>query len=242
MENNLLENNLELENKIENTVTVEKQNDFLESTLGKVINTGLDIGLRALLPDLIENQVIDIKDAILKGGFKEGLNEMIDSVIDLGKSAIGIFTGKFENVSQVQAAVRSGGIIDSTSNLMDWAVEKAREEEWIPDSIAKVIQQGKNIILNHVEKNVEEVLTDQLKSIEKLETYNHNWKEYYEQRDFENMEKEYKKIQKELKNVIPLESTLTETRKIENIHQIIKNNGQNFDLTEQEVELANKLI
>ena len=86
------------------------------------------------------------------------------------------------------------------------------------------------------------MLTDQLKSIEKLETYNHNWKEYYEQRDFENMEKEYKKIQKELKNVIPLESTLTETRKIENIHQIIKNNGQNFDLTEQEVELANKLI
>lgn len=242
MENNLLENNLELENKIGNTVTVEKQNDFLESTLGKVINTGLDIGLRALLPDLIENQIIDIKDAILKGGFKEGLNEMIDSVIDLGKSAIGIFTGKFENVSQVQAAVRSGGIIDSTSNLMDWAVEKAREEEWIPDSIAKVIQQGKNIILNHVEKNVEEVLTDQLKSIEKLETYNHNWKEYYEQRDFENMEKEYKKIQKELKNVIPLESTLSDTRKIENIHQIIKNNGQNFDLTEQELELANKLI
>lgn len=242
MENNLLENNLEVENKIENEVTIEKQNDFLESTLGKVINTGLDIGLRALLPDLIENQVIDIKDAILNGGFKEGLNEMIDSVIDLGKSAIGIFTGKFENVSQVQDAVRSGGIIDSTSNLMDWAVEKAREKEWIPDSIAKIIQQGKNIILNHVEKNVEEVLTNQLDSIENLEKYNQNWKNYYEQRDFTNMEKEYEKIQKELKKVIPLESTLTEARKIENIHQIIKNNGQNFDLTEQELELAGKLI
>ena len=242
MDNNLLENNLEVENKIENEVTIEKQNDFLESTLGKVINTGLDIGLRALLPDLIENQVIDIKDAILNGGFKEGLNEMIDSVIDLGKSAIGIFTGKFENVSQVQDAVRSGGIIDSTSNLMDWAVEKAREKEWIPDSIAKIIQQGKNIILNHVEKNVEEVLTNQLDSIENLEKYNQNWKNYYEQRDFTNMEKEYEKIQKELKKVIPLESTLTEARKIENIHQIIKNNGQNFDLTEQELELAGKLI
>lgn len=242
MENNLLENNLEVENKIENEVTIEKQNDFLESTLGKVINTGLDIGLRALLPDLIENQVIDIKDAILNGGFKEGLNEMIDSVIDLGKSAIGIFTGKFENVSQVQDAVRSGGIIDSTSNLMDWAVEKAREKEWIPDSIAKIIQQGKNIILNHVEKNVEEVLTNQLDSIENLEKYNQNWKNYYEQRDFTNMEKEYEKIQKELKKVIPLESTLTEAREIENIHQIIKNNGKNFDLTEQELELAGKLI
>ena len=242
MDNNLLENNVEVENKIENEVTIEKQNDFLESTLGKVINTGLDIGLRALLPDLIENQVIDIKDAILNGGFKEGLNEMIDSVIDLGKSAIGIFTGKFENVSQVQDAVRSGGIIDSTSNLMDWAVEKAREKEWIPDSIAKIIQQGKNIILNHVEKNVEEVLTNQLDSIENLEKYNQNWKNYYEQRDFTNMEKEYEKIQKELKKVIPLESTLTEAREIENIHQIIKNNGKNFDLTEQELELAGKLI
>lgn len=125
---------------------------------------------------------------------------------------------------------------------MDWAVEKAREKEWIPDSIAKIIQQGKNIILNHVEKNVEEVLTNQLDSIENLEKYNQNWKNYYEQRDFTNMEKEYEKIQKELKKVIPLESTLTEAREIENIHQIIKNNGQNFDLTEQELELAGKLI
>ena len=119
---------------------------------------------------------------------------------------------------------------------------KAREKEWIPDSIAKIIQQGKNIILNHVEKNVEEVLTNQLDSIENLEKYNQNWKNYYEQRDFTNMEKEYEKIQKELKKVIPLESTLTEAREIENIHQIIKNNGQNFDLTEQELELAGKLI
>ena len=89
---------------------------------------------------------------------------------------------------------------------------------------------------------MEEVLTNQLDSIENLEKYNQNWKNYYEQRDFTNMEKEYEKIQKELKKVIPLESTLTEARKIENIHQIIKNNGQNFDLTEQELELAGKLI
>ena len=89
---------------------------------------------------------------------------------------------------------------------------------------------------------MEEVLTNQLDSIENLEKYNQNWKNYYEQRDFTNMEKEYEKIQKELKKVIPLESTLTEAREIENIHQIIKNNGQNFDLTEQELELAGKLI
>ena len=44
--------------------------DFLK-TLGKTINTGLDIGLRMLLPDLIEEQVIDIKDTIIENGFGE---------------------------------------------------------------------------------------------------------------------------------------------------------------------------
>ena len=41
------------------------QNSFLQSTLGKIINTGLNIGIRALLPNVIEDQVIEIKDAIL---------------------------------------------------------------------------------------------------------------------------------------------------------------------------------
>lgn len=36
----------------------EKQNSFLESTLGKVINTGVDVALRAILPNVIEDEVI----------------------------------------------------------------------------------------------------------------------------------------------------------------------------------------
>ena len=89
---------MELTNTIENNisnelVTENTQNKFLNSTLGKVINFGLDIGIRALLPDLIENQVIDIKDAILNNGFSAGIKKAISSAIDLGKSALGIVTG-----------------------------------------------------------------------------------------------------------------------------------------------------
>ena len=51
---------MELNNEINNNINVEK-NNFLNSVLGKTINTAIDIGLRAILPDLIENQVIDIK-------------------------------------------------------------------------------------------------------------------------------------------------------------------------------------
>lgn len=40
-------------------VTIEEnQNKFLEGTLGKVINTGVDIALRAILPNAIEDEVI----------------------------------------------------------------------------------------------------------------------------------------------------------------------------------------
>lgn len=40
-------------------VTIEeKQNKFLEGTFGKIVNTGLDVALRAILPKAIENEVI----------------------------------------------------------------------------------------------------------------------------------------------------------------------------------------
>lgn len=44
--------NIEIEN------IGEEQNKFLESTFGKVINTGIDIALRAILPNSIEDEII----------------------------------------------------------------------------------------------------------------------------------------------------------------------------------------
>jgi hypothetical protein len=55
------------------------------------------------------------------------------------------------------------------------------------------------------------------------------------------MEKEYKKIEKQIKNIIPIENTINKTRFIENLHNLIKNNGKNFDLSEEEIGLANRL-
>ena len=55
------------------------------------------------------------------------------------------------------------------------------------------------------------------------------------------MEKEYEKLEKELENLIPLENTINEARTIENLHNLIKNNGQDFNLTKEQLELAEKL-
>ena len=236
--------NQEIEKNLENEKNLNlenEQNKFLESTIGKVINTGIDIGLRAILPDLIENQVIDIKNTLLQNGLKDGINQIVKSAIDMGKSAIGIFTGKFDNISQVETAIKKGGIIDSTSNLIDIVVNAAQKNNMLNSNTANIIKQGKNIVLGNVEKNIENVMTKQIKSIENINTYSASWKNYYEQKNFNGMEKEYKKIEKELKKIIPLENTIKQARIIENLHNVIKNKGENFQLSEEEIELAKRL-
>lgn len=235
---NILENEIKLEN---NLVNEKEQNNFLETTLGKTINTGIDIGIRALLPDYIEGQVIDLKDNLIKYGLKEGIKKSINDAINLGKSAIGIVTGNFENISQVQEAIKSGGIIDNVSNLLDDVINKVYKNGVINSTVAKTIKQGKNSILNNVEKNIENTFNKQINYLEYTEKYINNWKKYFNNKDFEGMEKEYKKLEKEISNLIPLEKTINDVRTIENLHILIKNNGQDFNLTQEQLELAEKL-
>lgn len=233
---------LELNNDMNNNISIEEeQNKFLETTLGKTINTGLNIGLRYLLPDIVEDQVIEIKDEILENGFKDGVKKAIDSAIDLGKSAMGILTGNFENVSQVQTAIKAGGIIDSLSNGIDMVVNKVVEKGKISYSLGNVIKQGKNTLLNTITKNIENEFDKQIDSLEKINKYSENWTSYYNNKDFEGMEKEYNKIKDKLKDVIPMENTIKEARRIENLHMLIKNNGNNFNLSQEQIELASIL-
>lgn len=237
MENNL-NNTIEINNNLNNEV---EQKNFLETTLGKTINTGIDIGIRALLPDYIEEQIIDLKDNLIKYGLKDGIKKSIDDALNIGKSAIGIVTGNFENISQVQNAIKSGGIIDNVSNLLDDVINKVYSKGLINFNVARTIKQGKNIILNNVERNIEDNFNKQISSLEFAEKYMNNWKKYFENKDFEGMEKEYQKIKKVSKDLIPIEKTISDVRTIENLHKLIKNNGQDFNLTQEQIELAEKL-
>ena len=224
---------MELNNEINNNINVEK-NNFLNSVLGKTINTAIDIGLRAILPDLIENQVIDIKNALLQNGLKSGIDTAVNSAINLGKSAVGIVTGNFENMDQVRMAVGNGGIVDTVSNVLDKAINNTYKKGYIDKTVTSIIKNGKNVLLNSISNNIKSELDQQTNSVEKLEKYINNWKEYYNKEDFEGMTKEYNKIKTQLNKVVPLENILKETRKVETLHELIKNNGQNFNITELE--------
>jgi len=230
-----LENNLE--NQIHNNIEIEN-NNFLDTLLGKAINTGLDIGLRYILPDLIEEEVIEIKDTILQNGLKEGINTAIDNAINFAKSALGIINGNFENMYQVEKAVGSGGIIDTLSDILDNVIDKVNDKGIINNTVSTVIKNGKDILLDNVSNNIENTLSDQIKKIEKLNTYIESWNEFYNNKDFSGMEREYNKIQNKLKEILPLQETINKANTLSNLHQLIKNNGQNFDLSNEELELV----
>lgn len=237
-----MQNNINNDIEIKNNIDIEnKQNNFLETTLGKTINTGIDIGIRAILPDYIEEQIIDIKDNLIKYGLKDGIKKSIDDAINLGKSAIGIISGNFENISQMQEAVKSGGIIDNVSSLLDSVINKVQKNGLINTTVARTIKQGKNSILNNVEKNIENTFNNQIKALSYTEKYIENWKNYFENKNFNGMEKEYNKIKKEINYLAPIEKMLNEVKIIENLQNLIKNNGQDFNLTNEQLELAEKL-
>ncbi len=231
-------NNINLNN---NLVNENMQKSFLETALGKTINTAIDVGIRAILPEFVEDQVINIKNNLLDYGLNDGIKKTIDDAIDLGKSAIGIVTGKFENISQMQNAVQSGGIIDGMSSLLDTIINKVKEAGLINNTVANTIKQGKNVILNNVEKNIENNFEEQYKVIENTNKYINNWKGYFKQKDFDRMKKEYNKIEKQLKQIAPIEKTINDIKTIELLQNLIKNNGQDFDLTQDELALVEKL-
>ena len=228
--------------EINNNINLEKSNNnFLNNIFGKTINAAIDVGLRAILPDLIENQIIDIKNSLLENGLKSGINTAINSAVDFGKSAAGIVTGNFENINQVKIAIGNGGIVDNISTVLDKVINTVYQKGYINRNTKNLIKNGKNVLLNNVSNNIKNQLEEQTNAVEKLEKYLNNWKDSYNKKDFSGMEKIYNKIEEQSQKIIPLENIINETKQIKAIHNLIKNNGQNFNITKEEERLANNL-
>lgn len=225
--------------EINNNINLEKSNNnFLNNIFGKTINTAIDVGLRAILPDLIENQIIDIKNSLLENGLKSGINTAINSAVDFGKSAAGIVTGNFENINQVKIAIGNGGIVDNISNVLDKVINTVYQKGYINRNTKNLIKNGKNVLLNNISNNIKNQLQEQTNAVEKLEKYLNNWKMSYNKKDFSSMEKIYNKIEEQSQKIIPLENIINETKQIKVLHNLIKNNGQNFDISKEEKRLV----
>ena len=73
---------------------------------------------------------------------------------------------------------------------------------------------------------------------EQTEKLLHN--EGFEKEDLRKKEK-VQELKEKLKDLIPIETTLKQARTIENLHTLIKNNGQDFNLTAEQKQLASLL-
>ena len=225
-------NNLEIENN---------QNNFLNKTLGIAANLAVDLGIRALLPNFIEDQIIDVKDNLVKHGLKNGIDKTINDTISTGKNIIGMFKGDFKNVGQIQKIFSSGGLADDMSGVLDMVLNNIEKKGALNSSVTDIIRNGKDIIIDSVEKNVQDNIAEQLNTEKNINQSINLWENAYNKKDFNTMEKNYKNIIQELDKLIPIEETINKARKIENLHNIIKNNGNNFNLTSEQIEISSKI-
>ena len=179
---------------------------------------------------------------LLKYGFSEGIKTTIQDTISVGKSAIGLITGKFDNINQMQQAIKAGGLIDGISSLLDIAISNGSKNGIFNFSTANNLIKGKDILLDSVQKNIEKTFSKQLESVENLQSHIDNWKNYFEKKDFDNMQKEFELINKDLEILVPMENTINKARVVQNLHTLIKNRDQDFNLSKEEMELCEKLV
>ncbi|MBR2703885.1 MAG: hypothetical protein IKE91_00255 [Clostridia bacterium] len=213
-------------------------NNFFETTFGSLINNSIETGIRALLPDFLENDAIEIKNTFINQGFPEAIKQLVNKVIDLGKNAVSTIKSGIENIGQLDNIFEKGDLINGVSEVIDYFLNTAEKNNLLSEDVIKIIKNGKNFILNGVSSDVKNELKIENDNINKLDNYNKKWREAYENQDFKTMEKNIKKINKLMENIAPIESIINEANTIKNLHSLIENNGQNFNISYEENEIA----
>lgn len=202
----------------------------IDEKFSKTINNTIDNIyneiLRTFLPDSIEDKVIKIKDQL-------GLSQLSKKVADFTKDVINNKNEKKENknMSDLDIEKETSKIISSIKDSYNLSTQQIKK-----------LEKNKETISNKVEQELNKEIKNYVNIFEKNDKYVNEWKEFYNSKDFKNMEKVYKKIEKNMKDIAPIEEKIKEVRELENIHLLIKRKGGDFNLTNEELELTKSLL
>ncbi len=200
----------------------EKFGEKINKTIDNIYNEILKV----FLPDSIEDKVIEIKDQLR-------LSQLSKKVADFTKDIINNKGEKKENkdISDLDIEKETSKIISTIKDSYNLSTQQINK-----------LEKNKDTIVNKIEQELDKEIKKYVNAFQKNDKYINEWKEFYNSKDLKNMEKIYKKIEKNMKDIVPLEEKIKEIRELENIHLIIKKKGGDFNLTNEELELTKRLL
>lgn len=234
-----LDNLNEIENNINEKVS-ELQDFFLNTKIGGIANSAIDFGIKFLLPDQVEEEVIEIKDALINGGIKECVFTALSNSITLGRETMGLDEKSFNSIEEAQNALEKGDLINGLSSGLDLVFNKLENLKIIDEGILNKLKDGKNNILNNFDSGLKNEFENEIKNVKKIEKYIESWKKSYMEKDIEKLNKQYNKIEKIMKTIMPLDNLIKNINMINNVNELI-NNSKNFDFDEMYLKLADCL-
>ena len=128
-----------IETNLDNYIEKEQIN-WTTSKVYEYLNNGFDAGIRLLLPDYIESEVIDLKNKILNSGVQDVLKNTIIDTLKIGKEKELFSKNKFESVNEVKETLENGNLIDGISNLLDKEIDSVKDNKIITEKVAKKIK------------------------------------------------------------------------------------------------------
>ncbi len=232
----ILEDLSELGKKITENIDLKNiQETFINSNITQIVNTAIDMGLKSLLPDFLENEVIDVKNKLIEGGLEDGINSAIVNTIKVGKKLLGLENSNFNSIEQAKDTINKGNLANNVANNIDSILEKVSNS--ISGNIVNIIKDGKELVLDNINTNVEIEFNNELKALGKIEKYIKNWEKYYLKKDVEGLNNELNKIEKQMKKILPIEEILNKVENIRSINGLIEEDN-NFDFSEIYLDLA----
>mgnify|MGYP005798914417 FL=1 len=234
---------IETDKRIENTKETE-QKEFLDTTIGKIVDAGLDFAISTFVPDLIEKPVSNLKDKLLSWDFNKEKETISSGALEQTKKSEEN-SGKEVDIGNVVANLKDflkeEKTINSFSKIIDAAIKELVDKDKISSNVSKMVKEGKNAVVEKIKEKIDHELDGQIVYVEELKEQTEKWKNYYQEKDIKNMKSVSKKIDSLMKDIMPIDTILTEAKQIQNLQQLIENNNNQFDLSSTQLELAKML-
>ena len=128
------------EQELNNNLEKEKGSSFFSTGIGQIVNKAIDIGLRLILPNYLEDGIISAKNSLLKGGLGEAVDSTISNVASKGTELLGTKNNVFKNIKQIGDAFNTGDFKEGISKAIDTTLKQAQSAGYISKDVSRTNQ------------------------------------------------------------------------------------------------------